>query len=58
MLDNQSNVMIEINQGGELVFIIYEAHFYGVLLKLFQIYVIDAISNQSFDHFFKIEPPG
>ena len=49
--------MIEIQHGVELVFILDEAHFFGIRLKLFQIHVIDILSYQSFNDLFEVEPP-
>jgi len=49
--------MIKIQHGVELVFILDEAHFFGIGLKLFHIHVIDILSYQSFNDLFEVKPP-
>ena len=49
--------MIKVQHGVELAFILNEAHFFSIRLKLFHIHVIDIFSYQSFNDLFEVEPP-
>ena len=57
VLDNLSEVMIEIQHSNKLTLSFYVAYFPGNLFKLIKFQVIHICSNQSLDNLLEVKPP-
>ena len=55
---DDSEVVIEIQHGGNFVLIPDKAHFLDNGLELFQVQVIRFLGNQSLNDLLKVKPPG